>query len=394
MGDMTKIVLLTALTCLVTALLGAIALQVLRGRSLLWSIVVAALVPLLAVTASVILNVQLMFISAHDSTAVSIALGCATVIGVLLSFVLGRRVATSSRQLTSALRDLAGPRGPASQRATSTPPRSAAPAEITALAEELDVTRDRLESAERQARAVEDSRRELVAFMSHDLRTPLAGLRALAEGLEDGVVDDQPGALRQMRQTVERMNGLVNDLFELSRLQAGTSGAGQQPGAMVSVLELSHDIVGELSAHAKQRGVALVLEAPPDDDRLAVHGNGEELGGRRAHPRRGDGRVRRHRRARPRPSLRRGLARRARPEQRGRGCRSGAGHRQGHRGGALRLSRCFERPGRVPVRGPPSRVEAAAGLTRSVTEVGRSRPDVLRVRRPASAPRRHLRSSR
>jgi len=225
----------------------------------------------------VILNVQLMFISAHDSTAVSIALGCATVIGVLLSFVLGRRVATSSRQLTSALRDLAGPRGPASQRATSTPPRSAAPAEITALAEELDVTRDRLESAERQARAVEDSRRELVAFMSHDLRTPLAGLRALAEGLEDGVVDDQPGALRQMRQTVERMNGLVNDLFELSRLQAGTSGAGQQPGAMVSVLELSHDIVGELSAHAKQRGVALVLEAPPDDDRLAVHGNGEEL---------------------------------------------------------------------------------------------------------------------
>jgi signal transduction histidine kinase len=277
MGDMTKIVLLTALTCLVTALLGAIALQVLRGRSLLWSIVVAALVPLLAVTASVILNVQLMFISAHDSTAVSIALGCATVIGVLLSFVLGRRVATSSRQLTSALRDLAGPRGPASQRATSTPPRSAAPAEITALAEELDVTRDRLESAERQARAVEDSRRELVAFMSHDLRTPLAGLRALAEGLEDGVVDDQPGALRQMRQTVERMNGLVNDLFELSRLQAGTSGAGQQPGAMVSVLELSHDIVGELSAHAKQRGVALVLEAPPDDDRLAVHGNGEEL---------------------------------------------------------------------------------------------------------------------
>ncbi len=277
MGEMTKIVLLTALTCLVTALLGAIALQVLRGRSLLWSIVVAALVPLLAVTTSVIVNVHLMFISAHDSTAVSIALGWATVIGVLLSFVLGRRVATSSRQLTSALRDLAGPRGPAPQRATSTPPRSAAPAEITALAEELDVTRDRLESAERQARAVEDSRRELVAFMSHDLRTPLAGLRALAEGLEDGVVEDQPGALRQMRQTVERMNGLVDDLFELSRLQAGTSGAGQQPGAMVSVLELSHDVVGELGAYAKQRGVALVLEAPPDDDRLAVHGNGDEL---------------------------------------------------------------------------------------------------------------------
>lgn len=285
MGDMGQILLATVLTCAIAAALGMIALQAVRARSLLWSIVVAALVPLAAVTASVVINVRLMFISAHDSTAVSLSLACATVIGVVLSFVLGRRVATGSRELASAMRDLALPAQqlalpaalalpalPASSGAT----RSAAPAEISALAAELDQTRERLESAQQRARALEDSRRELVAFMSHDLRTPMAGLRALAEGLEDGVIDDRPAALQQMRQIVDRMNGLVGDLFELSRLQAGTASM-PEPRAMVGLAELAHDIAGELRAHARQRGVTLHLDTADDGDRLAVRGNGEEL---------------------------------------------------------------------------------------------------------------------
>lgn len=273
---MVQIIAITALTCVVVAALGALVLQAVRARSLLWSIVVAALVPLVAVTASVALNVQLMFISSHDSTAVSVALACATVIGVLLSFVLGRRVSTGSRELTSALRELAAPHRSTSPGALPAPGRSSAPAEITALAQELDITRHRLETAQRRARALEDSRRELVAFMSHDLRTPLAGLRALAEGLEDGVIDDEPGALRQMRQTVDRMNGLVGDLFELSRLHAAPA-TDPEPRAMVSLVELSHDVVGELVVHARQRGVTLVLDAADDGDRLAVRGHSEEL---------------------------------------------------------------------------------------------------------------------
>ncbi len=281
MGDMTEILIYTALACLGTAGVGALVLRAVRSRSLFWSIVVAALIPLLAVTASVVLNVRLMFISTHDSTAVSVALALATVIGVLLSFVLGRRVSAGSRQLTSALRELALPGAPRGETPAAGPDRSAtanpsSPAEIVALARELDVTRDRLDAAQRRALALEDSRRELVAFMSHDLRTPLAGLRALAEALEDGVIDDAPGALRQMRQTVDRMNGLVGDLFELSRLHAGPSTA-TEPRAMVSLLELAHDIAGELGAHATRHGVRLDVDVCDDGDRLAVRGNSDEL---------------------------------------------------------------------------------------------------------------------
>lgn len=272
---MAAIVMATVLVCLVTAAVGALALHLVRGRSLVWSVVVAALIPLVAVSASILLNVQLMFISTHDSTAVSVALACASVIGVLLSLVLGRRVAQGSRSLTRALRDLGrANRDEASPQSSGRP--SGAPGEIASLATELEMTRLRLDEAQRRATALEDSRRELVAFMSHDLRTPLAGLRALAEGLEDGVIQNRPAALRQMRQTVDRMTGLVGDLFELSRVNAARS-SQSRTRSMVSLVELVHDVTAELDAHARRRGVTVRVEVEPGDDRLAVVGIADDL---------------------------------------------------------------------------------------------------------------------
>jgi signal transduction histidine kinase len=225
----------------------------------------------------VLLNVQLMFISTHDSAAVSVALVCATMIGVLISFTLGRRVALGSRRLTSALRDLGeGPPRGGVPRGAAQVNTSGQPGEIVALATELTATRERLARAQEQADRLESGRRELVAFLSHDLRTPLAGLRALAEGLEDGVLPDQPAALRQMRLTVDRMTGLVGDLFELSRLSAATPWTPAER-TMVSIAELAHDVTGELAAHAASRTVHLVLDLDDGEDRLAVRGNADEL---------------------------------------------------------------------------------------------------------------------
>lgn len=273
--DMQVILGLTATAVLSTGLLGAVVLQAIRRRSLLLSIVVAALVPVAAVSAAVALNVNRMVISQHDSTVVLVALGFSTVLAVALSYVLGRRVASGSRELTQALRGLAdnpyaGSSAPAGNG------RSSAPAEITALATELETTRHSLRISRDRERALEKSRRELVAFMSHDLRTPLAGLRALAEGLEDGVIEDQNAALTQMRQTVERMNGLVGDLFELSRLNAGRDRPVQARGPL-SLVELAYDVVGEAREHARRRHVDLVLDVADDADHLAVQGNGDEL---------------------------------------------------------------------------------------------------------------------
>ena len=65
--------------------------------------------------------------------------------------------------------------------------------------------------------------------MSHDLRTPLAGLRAMAESLDDGLAEDPARYHRQMLKEVDRMAAMVDDLFELSRIHAGSLNLTLQP---------------------------------------------------------------------------------------------------------------------------------------------------------------------
>lgn len=79
------------------------------------------------------------------------------------------------------------------------------------------------QSAARDAeREIEVSRREMVAWVSHDLRTPLAGIRAMAEALEDGVAEDPARYLARMIADVERMSGMLEDLLALSRIHSGS----------------------------------------------------------------------------------------------------------------------------------------------------------------------------
>ena len=88
------------------------------------------------------------------------------------------------------------------------------------------------EAADRE-RALEASRRELVAWVSHDLRTPLAGLRAMAEALEDGVVAEPAQVARYhavMTREADRLSAMVDDLFELSRINAGALAAAVRRG--------------------------------------------------------------------------------------------------------------------------------------------------------------------
>ncbi|MBN9747071.1 sensor histidine kinase [Amycolatopsis sp. A1MSW2902] len=73
-------------------------------------------------------------------------------------------------------------------------------------------------------RAAEASRRELVAWISHDLRSPLAGIQAMAEALADGVVSERAEVAdyaQRISGETTRLSGMVGDLFELSRITAG-----------------------------------------------------------------------------------------------------------------------------------------------------------------------------
>lgn len=232
--------------------------------------IVASLVPMLAALAAVTQSVRAMFISAHDSLVVLWTLAFSGLLGLAISVLLGQWITTSSRDVGRRLRHLGTSYEPVAGGTNSNVPHGAGRDHRRAG--------DDAEAAGRVPRTRACARSqpagELVAFMSHDLRTPLAGLRAVSEGLEDGVIDDVPGALRQMRTTVDRMTGLVDDLFELSRLSAAPP---PRRRSAVSLRELAEDVAGETCEHARAEGVSLKVSTPPDDDRLAVHGDADEL---------------------------------------------------------------------------------------------------------------------
>lgn len=106
-----------------------------------------------------------------------------------------------------------------------------------------------------RARQVERSRRETIRWLSHDLRTPLAGIRALAESLEDDAVADPRAAHARIVHEVDRMDGMVDDIAELSRLH-GPEAAVRSEAAGLD--DLVSDAVAGVAPLAAADGVAIV----------------------------------------------------------------------------------------------------------------------------------------
>ena len=218
-------------------------------------LVLAALVPVVATVVSAATASWLMFLSEHDLRALFVVLVVSGAVGIAMAVVLSDRLA----QGTAAVADLAravdeGPVRLAGRRL---------PGELQAVADELEDASERLVEAAAREAAMDVSRRELVAWVSHDLRTPLAGIRAMSEALEDGVVDDPVTVARYhrtIRQEADRLAGLVDDLFELSRIHAGALTLRPERVPLVDVIG---DAVAGASVAAVAKGV--VLEGRADE---------------------------------------------------------------------------------------------------------------------------------
>ena len=151
----------------------------------------------------------LMFVSSHDAFFMVLAAGYAGLIGLVAARLVARR----------ALADLDAVRGAVAQvgegsRALRIPVHGRD--ELALLAADIETMAARLA-------AEEHARRELVASVSHDLRTPITNVQLIAEGLEDGIFepDGVRDRLELMGTQVRALAALIDDLFELSRLEAG-----------------------------------------------------------------------------------------------------------------------------------------------------------------------------
>ncbi len=204
-SDLLVVVGIAAGSSLALALLGLLLLRV-RRRSMVLSLTVVALVSVGAVLAGAIGTAAAMFLSDHDLQVLLVVVTVAGSVGVATAVVLGRAVVAGSRALGVAAAGI-GDGG-------YTPAGGPLSAELAHLDRQLAETSSRLEASRERERALESSRRELVAWVSHDLRTPLAGIRAMAEALEDGVVDDDPETVRRchtgLRREADRLAGMVD----------------------------------------------------------------------------------------------------------------------------------------------------------------------------------------
>jgi signal transduction histidine kinase len=194
---------------------------------------------------------QLMFVSPHDAAQVALLLTYSTAAGIGTALAIARGSSLALDRLTRIARRLA--EGDLEARTGNL---DAGP-ELDALAATLDDMAGRLSESLARERAVEAQRHDLVTAVSHDLRTPLAGLQAAVEAIADRVVDDPPTIRRyvaEMRGAVVSLVDLVDDLFELVQLDAGAIEAECE---RVRVEDVIRSAVDACDGQATEKGLQL-----------------------------------------------------------------------------------------------------------------------------------------
>ncbi|UFU08241.1 sensor histidine kinase [Ruania halotolerans] len=247
-GDLAVIIAVSLACALGAGLLGLLALHLTRSATMGVRIVVVAATGMLAVVAAMVAIAQGMYISEHDLTVLLYVATTAALSSFGLALVLSRLFAREAAELRRMARAI----GAGERVEHAGHPRDHS--EMARLADDLATTSRRLDEARAELASADASRRELFAWISHDLRTPLAGLRVMAEALEDGMAADPSRYHRQMRSQVDHLSSMVDDLFELSTLESGTFTLSPEE---VSLYDLVSDAVADLRPIAEARDVRL-----------------------------------------------------------------------------------------------------------------------------------------
>jgi signal transduction histidine kinase len=227
---------LVAVATLGAGILAAVIVQ--KAPSLRLQLVGLALVAVLLPLAAVVLSGLVMFQSGHDLTIMAVAAASSTA-ALAAAGLLARGIDRPIRELRRTSVALA--RGDLAARAKLDGVR-----ELRELAQSLNETAENLER-------IFDARRQLVAWASHDLRTPLASLQAMLEALEDGLAEPDR-YLPAMHEQVQRLGVLIDDLFELARIDAGVLTLELRDAPLTPVVEAC---LRGLEAEAEARQVRL-----------------------------------------------------------------------------------------------------------------------------------------
>lgn len=256
LSDLQALGVYMLLSAVATVLVGGLAVQAmdragataLRTRIALGA-VIGAFIGLL----NVLIVAELMFVStAHDLRLLAALVGFSGLVSVSFSAWVSSRVSGQLEVIGGRIRGLA-----AGDYAARLEPVGAG--EISRQARDLNELARLLQASAEARDALDRERRELTAAISHDLRTPLASIRAMAEALTDGVVSEPDEVTRYhatIRKEVERLARMVDDLFQLAQIDAGALPLDRRP---VSLHEVAAEVADGMQARAAAAGIALRL---------------------------------------------------------------------------------------------------------------------------------------
>ena len=216
---------------------------------------------------NVFVTAQLMFIStSHDLKLLIALIVFSGIVTIFFSIWVAYSVTSRLTMVTEGVRALAA--GDYGARV-----EVSGKDEVSRLAVDVNVLAVRLLTAEHERATLDKEKRDLTAAVSHDLRTPLASLRAMVEALDDRVVDD-PGEVRRyyatMRKEIERLSRMIDDLFELSRIDSGDLSLDRH---LVSLDEIAAEVVDGMQAHARQKDITLAIDGPAGSPRILIDGS-------------------------------------------------------------------------------------------------------------------------
>ncbi|HLG10616.1 MAG TPA: HAMP domain-containing sensor histidine kinase [Dehalococcoidia bacterium] len=207
---------------------------------------------------NVFLIARLMFISTgHDLWVVAAAIGFSVVLMTAFSLTVASSVAQRLQLISGAVQALAEGRSVADLELHEAD-------EVSRLAGDVRRLSEKLDASERERERLDRQRVELTAAISHDLRTPLASVRAMAEALAEGVVDGEAGRERYyalIQREIERLDRMIGDLFDLAQIDAG---ALRLETRRLPLQEIVAEVVDGMQPQAERNGISLSFETPPD----------------------------------------------------------------------------------------------------------------------------------
>jgi len=261
-NELGLMALFLGVTALASALAGYGAYRfgwVNRSPTLRWTLLGGYALASILTFFNVWFSAQLMFASEHDLQLAIVLLvfagGMATILGYFLSSTVTERIHLLKEAAEKLAQGNLQTRVPVDGRD-----------EVAALSSTFNQMAEQLQAADRKQREVENLRRDLVAWASHDLQTPLTSMRAVLEALSDGVVDE-PEMVKRYLATAQRdvmsLSALIDDLFQMSQLDAGGFPLQRAPA---SLSDLVSDTLESFSQLAKQQEITLEGQVESDVD--------------------------------------------------------------------------------------------------------------------------------